>query len=339
VTLYLKGGREISLLKVYYASAFGNTCLLSVPQLALKGAELRFKSNKVKILDSSCIVATGTLCKRLGLYRLNQLERHYIYRASITPSGKEITDWHRRFGHTNNDYIRETAKCSKGLKITGGSPTGSYKPCLIGKATKASMKQASKKETTLDIVYIDYWGPSRIVLLNGNTVFFLISDKSGFRYIEFSTERKDYLPKLKQWIALAERQTGKKVLKIRLDNAPEYRSQEMILWAKEMGIILQFTTTYTHEQIGKNERSNRTILNTVRSILYDSQLPEKYWEFAASFWVYTSNRTWSKSLGHTPYEEWFEKQPDLSELRIFGSICYVYNSTESSSQHKLLPRT
>ena len=105
-----------------------------------------------------------------------------------------------------------------------------------------------------------------------------------------------------------------------------------------MGIILQFTTTYTHEQIGKNERSNRTILNAVRSILYDSQLPEEYWEFAASFWVYTSNRTWSKSLGHTPYKEWFEKQPDLSELRIFGSICYVYNSTKSSSQYKLLPR-
>jgi hypothetical protein len=50
----------------------------------------------------------------------------------------------------------------------------------------------------------------------------------------------------------------------------------MILWAKEMGIILQFTTTYTHEQIGKNEQSNRTILNAVRSILYDSQLPEEY---------------------------------------------------------------
>jgi hypothetical protein len=44
----------------------------------------------------------------------------------------------------------------KGLEITGVSPTGLCEPCLIGKATKALMKQASEKETTLDMVYIDH---------------------------------------------------------------------------------------------------------------------------------------------------------------------------------------
>ena len=55
------------------------------------------------------------------------------------------------------------------------------------------------------------------------------------------------------FVALAETQTGKKVRQIRLDNAPEYRSKELKEWAASKGIILQYTTAYTHQQIGTNE--------------------------------------------------------------------------------------
>jgi hypothetical protein len=71
VTLALANGREITISEVYCAKSFSSTYLLSIPQLAKKGAEVRFTSNKVTMLERGHAVATGTLCKRSGLYRLD----------------------------------------------------------------------------------------------------------------------------------------------------------------------------------------------------------------------------------------------------------------------------
>jgi transposase InsO family protein len=108
---------------------------------------------------------------------------------------------------------------------------------------------------------------------------------------------------LQEFVALAETQTSKKVRVIRLDNAPEYRSKELREWAAEKRIILQFTTIYTHQQITIAKQGNRTILNTVKSILNDSRLLLKYWEFATAYYIYIWNRTWSLILEKTPYKE------------------------------------
>jgi len=43
------------------------------------------------------------------------------------------------------------------------------------------------------------------------------------------------------------------------------------------GFILEFTTVYTHQQNRKVEYSIYTILDTVQSMPFDSELPMKYW--------------------------------------------------------------
>ena len=79
-----------------------------------------------------------------------------------------------------------------------------------------------------------------------NKLYLLLADESGFRSIQFTTDRKSYFKHLQEFAALAETQTDKRIRAIRLDNAPEYKSKELREWAAEKGIILQFTTTYTH---------------------------------------------------------------------------------------------
>ena len=59
------------------------------------------------------------------------------------------------------------------------------------------------------------------------------------------------------FVTLAETQTGKKVQQIQLDNTPKYRSIELKEWAASKGIILQYTTAYTYQQIGTNEQATR----------------------------------------------------------------------------------
>ena len=100
------------------------------------------------------VVATGTMTGT-GLYRLDQ-PQHHALSAQISKSGTDITDWHRRWGYTNNRYVRKTAEYSNGMTITGKDPESSCESCLIGKATKATMKSIDHTETTLDLLYIDH---------------------------------------------------------------------------------------------------------------------------------------------------------------------------------------
>ena len=94
--------------------------------------------------------------------------------------------------------------------------------------------------------------------------------------------------------------------------------------------------TYTHQQVGVAKQGNRTILNIVKSILDDSGLLLKYQEFAAVYYIYIQNRTWSSRLKKTSYKEQFRKEPDVSGFKVFRSIAYVHNFTEPDNQHKLL---
>ena len=96
MTLALANGREIIISEVYCAKSFSSTYLLSILQLAKKGAEVRFTSNKVTILDRGHAVATGTLCKRSGLYQLDQISTKIsttavqAYQATVSSSGNTM---------------------------------------------------------------------------------------------------------------------------------------------------------------------------------------------------------------------------------------------------------
>jgi len=60
-------------------------------------------------------------------------------------------------------------------------------------------------------------------------------------------------------------------------------------YAKEAGIVLDFTTPYAHQQNGKAKRSMRTLLDIAHTMLADSGLPQKFWADAINTAVYTQN--------------------------------------------------
>ena len=64
--------------------------------------------------------------------------------------------------------------------------------------------------------------------------------------------------KFKEFTALVERQTGRKLKTLRSDNGKEYVCAEM-KFMREKGIKRQLTVQYTPEQNGIAERCNRTL--------------------------------------------------------------------------------
>jgi hypothetical protein len=112
--------------------------------------------------------------------------------------------------------------------------------------------------------------------------------------------------------------------KIRCDQGGELaRSAE---WRKmvleEFQYYVEPTGADSPSQNGQVEKYNGTLGTIVRTLLYGAQLPAKYWSAAAVHAVYLMNRRIHSSIGMTPYEAWWDEQPDLSLLKVFGSrVC------------------
>jgi hypothetical protein len=77
----------------------------------------------------------------------------------------------------------------------------------------------------------------------------------------------------------------------------------------------------------------RTIIEAERTELEQSGLPYDFWE-AAAHGIYAYNRCHLPKIGMTPYEAFYGVKPDISNLRIFGSLAYVYIPKETPTWHK-----
>ena len=126
--------------------------------------------------------------------------------------------------------------------------------------------------------------------------------------------KSEVLDRFKEFLNMAENLFGRKVKKLRSDNGGEYTSNEFILFCKEHGILKDDTVPYSPQQNGVEERANRTLFETVRSMLHHANLPSKFWAEAVSTAVYLRNRSPTTSfLGmETPYERLHKKTQMLN---------------------------
>lgn len=94
---------------------------------------------------------------------------------------------------------------------------------------------------------------------------------------------------------------------------------------KSRGIRMENSAPYTPEENGKAERENCTIMKSARTIMKQKNLPKTLWAEAVNTAVYVLNRTsHSKTPKQTPFEIWYGKKPDLSHVRVFGSVAYMH---------------
>jgi transposase InsO family protein len=74
-----------------------------------------------------------------------------------------------------------------------------------------------------------------------------------------------------------ENQSGSSIQAIRSDNGKEYTSAEFNRYCEDAGIEHQLTTPYTPEQNGVSERCNRYVMEMVRSMMHEKNLPKMLW--------------------------------------------------------------
>ena len=139
--------------------------------------------------------------------------------------------------------------------------------------------------------------------------------------------------KLKKFKSLIENHLENRIKTLRSDNDGEYTSKEFEAFCKEAGIKRELTTPYNPQQNGVVERKNRTIMEAVKTMIHDQDLPMHLWAEAARTVVYVQNRLSHSALGFkTPKEMYTGKKPEVSHLKIFGCLVYVHIPKEKRTK-------
>jgi hypothetical protein len=71
------------------------------------------------------------------------------------------------------------------------------------------------------------------------------------------------------------------------------------------------------------EQRNQSLLDMVRSVMSQTDLPLSFRCYALETTTFTLNRVPTKSIEKTQYEIWTEKRPGLSFLKVWGCYSYV----------------
>nr|XP_025693179.1 uncharacterized protein LOC112795464 [Arachis hypogaea] len=154
--------------------------------------------------------------------------------------------WHRRLGHISIERMKKLLSDGV-LEPLDFTDFDTCVDCIKGKQTKRSQKGAKRSSDILEIIHTDICCPD---------------------------------------MSLSEKQYGKQIKIVRSDRGGEFygrytgSGQILGLFAKylqEDGIVAQYTMPGTPNQNGVAERRNRTLLDMVRSMLSNSNLPLSLW--------------------------------------------------------------
>ena len=301
--------------------------LFSIPAVINKGPSISFE-------NEYCFISKGDKTFKIGsksgkLYKLDISQDETCSLSKANPN--TIGLWHLRFGHLGYDNVNKLISKSmvEGIDI---NPNEQFDQncdgCAIGKQHKHPFSERNESEANdlLELIHSDVCGPMNIDSMGSSRYFVtFIDDYSRYTTVYMIKHKSQVTEKFKEFVLFAEKLTGKSVKQLKTDNGGEYTSNEFDQFCKQRGIEHEFTVPYTSRQNGVAERKNRTIIGTVLSMLYDTGLPLNFWAEAVSTAVYLQNRSPTTILRDvTPFERWYKKKPNVSNLKVFGCKGHVH---------------
>ena len=201
--------------------------------------------------------------------------------------------------------------------------------CVEGKMKRKPFQPVGEIRSTrlLERVHSDVCGPLSVESIGRKKYFVtLMHDYSRCCRVYFMRQKNEVFEKFKEFEALVTNDIGSTIGVLRSDNGGEYITGEFESYLKLKGIHHELTVPHTPEQNGVAERMNRTLMESARSMLAHAGLPHCYWAEAVSTAAYLKNRTATTAFEKvaTPYERWYGRKPNISNLRVFGCMAYAH---------------
>ena len=110
---------------------------------------------------------------------------------------------------------------------------------------------------------------------------------------------------------------------IRSDNGGEFVGQKYKSLLRQNKIKHETCAPYSPHENGTAE-TWLSLFNMARCLLLEANLPKFLWTYAAMASAYIRNRCFNDRLGKTPHKALSGFKPDVSNMHVFGSVCYAY---------------
>ena len=301
--------------------------LLSVAKATEAGCFVNFEGSVCKISRGGDGVTIAVANKVGCLYHLDF--KREIERSSVANASREML-WHQRYGHLGAPGMKKLAadELVTGFDFNPNSDLDFCEACVNGKLHRCSFPTGGAKRAhePLGLVHSDLCGKITPKSSGGAEYFLtLTDDKTRYVWVYVLKTKDETFTKFCEWKASVENSSGYKLKTLRTDNGGEYVSNEFKNFLKAEGVRHELTVPKTPQQNGVAERLNRTLVESVRSMLVQAKLPQKFWVEAINTAVYLRNRSPTKAVdGATPFEAWTEVKPDVTHLRSFGCTAYAH---------------
>jgi hypothetical protein len=196
------------------------------------------------------------------------------------------------------------------------------------------LKSDSKAEGVLELINLDVCVPIPSTSLSGYVYYVsFIDDYSHKTWVYFLKSKDEVFGKFKEFKALIDNLSERKIKILRIDNGGEYTSKEFVSFCRYVGIKRELNTPYNPQQNGVAERKNRTIMEAVKTLIHDHDLPMHLCEEAARTTMYVQNKLSRSALGFkTPEEMFYGKKPEVRHLKIFGFLVFVQIPNERRTE-------
>lgn len=317
--------------------------LISLGVLTKHGLKGKFEASQMEFHKNDDCIVKAT--RQGTLWEADFVDVKIQANVAVNESNLDV--WHKRLCHLNHDRIIKMAgdECTIGLDdidtVQKHDSSIAHKinsrSCMMGKLSKKSVPR-SLRTRALEVgerVHVNVCGPIE-ESWNKNKYFVLFKDEySCFRFIYFIKTKDQVYDCLKNVFAQVKANAKADIRRIMSDQGPEIINKKSLDYLAENKAVSITSAAFTASQNGLIERDNRTVMDAVRSMLFDRKLPSLLWAEAANTAVYVLNRTSNTVTGSkTPFELYTNVIPRLSQLRIFGCLAFLKPSDKKRSGYQ-----
>jgi Integrase core domain len=250
--------------------------------------------------------------------------------------------WHKQLGHPSKEVLRHCHERLIGFpkKFKLSIPDSKICPgCLQGKMTKKPFPASETHAVhPFNKVHTDLKEFATLSYHKYKWIVTFFDDCTSYGWTVATQSKTETNHIMKQSAPMVAVQFNAVIKIWQIDGGSEF-GKAFQHYVKEAGIQVQISAPYMHEQHGRAERFNRTIMEKVQALRFDTCLPLSWWEFFITHAVHLYNCTpISCLLWATPFELLRKEKPDVANLRVFGCLAYVYVPKEKHL-NKLSPRS
>ena len=296
-------------MKIVHTPQFA-TNLMSVARIVdnVKGT-ITFSTTEALVKDEQ----GETLVEIPRVGNLYLLEQALSVEELVNSKQKEEQElWHNRLGHISISGIKKLkdANAVEGIELVKVDLLNDTicEACELGKAHRKPFAKYTKDkvEEIMDRVHADLCGPMRVETLEGCKYLSTIIDERSRRIVgQLIKNKSDAAEGIINWCKQAVVETGKPLKVFHSDGGGEYKGSKLLDFFKSTGTAVDTTLPSTPQHNGIAERVNRTLLESARSMLKHSHLPDRFWGEAVLAAIYIRNRCLTTvDQTKTPEEIW-----------------------------------